>query len=927
MSQDDAEVASGVVLEELSSWSEEMCRRELPSVLPRLLSMYQCSESWIEHIRILKIIVEMFLPHMNHLTLEETLFSQVLPKSIKLFDGMICELTSEARELSSQNLEIQVTIRNILQAMVQVIGGFTGCVRHVCATQKSVFLGSIQSLPSFILHIIKSAFVHCKNSECVYSGRLHLVSDLLQVLFKEAYSLQKQLMGLLDTVCLDPSVDENNALIMVGVIHSLLDICSVISGMDQAFHANTWKFIIKQSLKHHSVIKSQLRHREIISSLCEDILFSFHSCLQLAEQITQPAAQGNADYRLFQKTLKLCRFFANSLLHYTKECLPFLSDSCCTLHQLYLQIHSKFLSLCAAKTSKAQQEEIASTFLVLLDPLISQLLKSQPFVQAVLASKLALPCELQLPQVLLLVVAMDKLPSQPQDVQTLWSTEDMTRRSILKGIFYNFGQCSGELSLPTHLQGTKGKGQAEVPVTLYQHVCVHLCAFVASFHSSLFPRLDAALLNAVLSTNMSTSLLAMDVWCFLARYGTAKLGAHHVTLVAHLVKSCHGKCVQLTNLSILLKRLLFFMAAPHQVQFIQKFSPKEADNLHLWQYISLQAFDADLRKPVACELVRVCRAQCRKWLSSTRTLAELDSLNTALSVVLTVCNSAGEALDSRQLTAVTEVLGELWTFINVEQIISQPYVQQAFSLLLQLLAFFIQTVDLQLISQVVNVLTSVIKLEPPDHVSLAVLDFISSLGKLYISQTIRDKVLPSLSCILTSLIVNKNWLLEQHTLEAFTQFAEGTKHEEIVPQCLGSEEIKNKVVSFLEKTESVDEAEVATVDNVKQEKGTFWEPAAKVTVEEVKTSAFQPHTKRARRVLPFEEEYRSVFKAAARALETTEFLLKHSLAPAWLLPELEALQGRIEKLKRCVLTGGSTCAQSPRPALTRFDTLPLPTWL
>ena len=40
-------------------------------------------------------------------------------------------------------------------------------------------------------------------------------------------------------------------------------------------------------------------------------------------------------------------------------------------------------------------------------------------------------------------------------------------------------------------------------------------------------------------------------------------------------------------------------------------------------------------------------------------------------------------------------------------------------------------------------------------------------------------------------------------------------------------------------TESVDEAEVATVDNVKQEKGTFWEPAAKVTVEEVKTSAFQ----------------------------------------------------------------------------------------
>ncbi|XP_034368914.2 FIGNL1-interacting regulator of recombination and mitosis isoform X1 [Arvicanthis niloticus] len=904
MSQGDAVVVSGVSLEELSSWTEEMCRRELPSVLPGLLSIYQRSESWIEHIRILKIIVEMFLPHMNHLTLEETLFSQVFPKTIKLFDGMICELTSDARELSSQNLEIQVTIRNILQTMVQFVGALTGCVHHVCATQESIFLGNIHSLLSFILHVIKSTFVHCKNSESVYSGRLHLVSDLLQILFKEAYSLQKQLMELLDMVCLSPSEDENNILIMVEVIHSLLDICSVISSMDQAFHANTWKFIIKQSLKHQSVIKSQLKHKEIISRACEDILFSFHSCLQLAEQITQPTAQNNADYRLFQKTLKLCRFFANSLLHYTKEFLPFLSDSCCILHQLYLQIYSKFPpSLYAAKISKVQQEEIAGTFLVVLDPLISQLLKSQPFLQVVLARTLDLPCELQLPQVLFLVVVMDKLPSQPEDVQTLWCKETITRMSVLKAIFYNIGQCSCELSLPTHLQGVKSKGQAEVPVTLYQHVCVHMCAFVASFHPSVFPELDAALLNAVLSTNMSTSLLAMDVWCFLARYGSAELGAYHVTLVAHLIKSCPGKCIQLSNLSILLKRLFFFMAPPNQVEFIQKFSPKEADNLNLWQYISFQALSADLRKQVACEVVRVCTVQCRKWLSSSHTLAELDSLNTALSVLLTVCSSAGEALDSRQLTAVTEVVGQLWAFIDIEQIISQPCVQQAFSLLLQLLAIFIQTVDLQLINQVVNVLNSVIKLEPPDHVSLAVLDFISSLGKLYISQTLRDKVLPNLSCILASLLDNKNWLLEQHTLEAFTRFAEGTEHEEIVPQCLSSEEIKKKVVSFLEKTESVHETEAATVDNVKQERGTFWEPVAKVTVEEAKEVAFQPCTKRARQESLFEAEYRSIFQAAERALETTEFLLKRSLAPAWLLPELEALQERIEKLKCCVLRG------------------------
>ncbi|XP_027272969.1 uncharacterized protein C1orf112 homolog isoform X5 [Cricetulus griseus] len=173
MSQDDEVEASRAMLDELNSWSREVCRRELPSVLPRLLSMYQHSESWIEHIRILKIIIDMFLPHMNHLTLEQTLFSQILPKTIKLFDGMMYELNTQAGELSSQNLEIQVTLRNILQTMVQILGGLTGCVQHVCTTQDSIILENIHSLPSSILHIIKETFVHCKcqTFSRLFSGR------------------------------------------------------------------------------------------------------------------------------------------------------------------------------------------------------------------------------------------------------------------------------------------------------------------------------------------------------------------------------------------------------------------------------------------------------------------------------------------------------------------------------------------------------------------------------------------------------------------------------------------------------------------------------------------------------------------------------------------------------------------------------------
>ena len=48
--------------------------------------------------------------------------------------------------------------------MVQLLGALTGCVQHVCTTQESIILENIHSLPSSVLHVIKSTFVHCKVS-------------------------------------------------------------------------------------------------------------------------------------------------------------------------------------------------------------------------------------------------------------------------------------------------------------------------------------------------------------------------------------------------------------------------------------------------------------------------------------------------------------------------------------------------------------------------------------------------------------------------------------------------------------------------------------------------------------------------------------------------------------------------------------------
>lgn len=52
----------------------------------------------------------------------------------------------------------------------------------------------------------------------MYCGHLHLIADLLQAMFKETYSLQKQLMELFDQISVGSGSAEDNITDMVSGI-------------------------------------------------------------------------------------------------------------------------------------------------------------------------------------------------------------------------------------------------------------------------------------------------------------------------------------------------------------------------------------------------------------------------------------------------------------------------------------------------------------------------------------------------------------------------------------------------------------------------------------------------------------------------------------------------------------------------------------
>uniref|UniRef100_UPI003AAD2BB8 FIGNL1-interacting regulator of recombination and mitosis n=1 Tax=Centroberyx gerrardi TaxID=166262 RepID=UPI003AAD2BB8 len=860
----------------------------------------------------------MFLPHIGLSELEAECFSQVLPKAVKMFDSLMTEISNQAGGLSSQNTELRALLRNILQAMVQIIDAMSACVRHVCSFEEAPDLDAIRSLPSCILKVLRDTFQHCKESEVVYCGRLSLVADLLQGLYKEAYSLQKGLMELLDRISLDSNASEEEISDIVTGIHNLLDICSIISNLDIALHANTWKFIIKQSVKYQSLVEEHLRHGDISSSLCDNLLASIHSCLELAEQIKyvglQEAAQ-SPEYKLFQKTTKMCRFFANTLVHYIKEFKSFLTKYCSCFHQLYLQIISKFPpSLSAPALPSPLSEELNMAALVPMEALLSQLLPLRSFAEVVLQQDQRFSAECELPQCLLLVSVLGQLASQPDEVLQLWYngsqfSEETPRLPLYQALFSSFRRCCIERRVPVLLPGVMMKGQAQGQVTLHHHVCVQLCASVAALPTVYFPMLERCLVEAVLQADTQTALLATDVWCFTARYGTAELCLHHVFLIAHLVKTCAGECYQLSHLGLLLRRMVFLMTPNHQVELVERFPPSQVENLPVWRHVLLKALSHDTRHRIETDIIGLTQKALTDWQNGGYKLGQVDKVNMVLLSLLVVVRGESSPEEQCVLSAL-RIVTQLWLRMCPNQVQTHPVLQCTLQLLLSISAVLVKSVEPQVICQALVCVAALVSQKCPDEVMLAALEFLASLGKVFVPHDSQNQVLPRLSSLFGVLLADRSWLLHQHALEAFSHFAEMTNHEEVISQSLSVEDIKTKVVNYLSKTVNAQEDVESRLERLKLETPVIEQHnesletnketvANKLDAEAAADS--EPCPKRARQETSA-EEYSRYVQTAESALKALQALTEGEATtaappPQWLGSRLQELQILITQIR------------------------------
>ncbi|KAK4469727.1 hypothetical protein MN116_007251 [Schistosoma mekongi] len=119
----------------------------------------------------------------------------------------------------------------------------------------------------------------------------------------------------------------------------------------------------------------------------------------------------------------------------------------------------------------------------------------------------------------------------------------------------------------------------------YTTTLQQICSSVCGLPMTCFPYLETVLLSSVLSEHPFVHLLAMDVWCFVARYGTGDLCLHYVTILTKLVnrvaerlkmENCINKSKSLSlthtvsRLSHLLSRLIVFLTPKQQSVYLNQ---------------------------------------------------------------------------------------------------------------------------------------------------------------------------------------------------------------------------------------------------------------------------------------------------------------------------------------------------------------------
>ncbi|XP_049813395.1 uncharacterized protein C1orf112 homolog isoform X2 [Schistocerca nitens] len=571
------------LLAKIKEWTVDEVKEKIDEVVPVLVSTLECSEKSVT-LQAVQVLLGSCLQCLSVNNAENVLLQYALPTVRHIFaealEGVQLILAS-----SEDEDQIVDSLVSLLQVCIEMLKCLEITLQYIIS-QGNVDAFVVPSVPRMVIAVLQESFKHCQKSESTYGSVLHLISEVLMELFNKSHDVLLNFLAVLSENLQFNCIFEDEVTLLTEVLESFGYLCEHMKGLGVKVLADSWKGYILLVEKYSKDLKPYLNVTAPIKFLVQEIAEFSDSVMNVQNEYDKPDIIKNLKVTSFELKLilKLCESYAG-----------YLSDSYTDLFHLLITLHR--LSphfLLWKKVPTGITEEIERYLSIGADPLLSHLLEDRCFVQEFFQQIETVREDEDLPGFIGLSVGiMKKLTHCEHSARTLWLSED-SGNNLLRVIFSKLDTCHSVLSSAIRIPATVPNGELPKLLDVYETILIHIAAVIVTTPVSEFASVETLLFENIFKHDFWRALLAGDVWCIVARYGSPDLCLHHLMLLVDMLKLLDwssGYRPEVVQIISLIKRLYPLLPEKHKAQIIQSYPLPE--NIVLWCVLQPSSAVAD----------------------------------------------------------------------------------------------------------------------------------------------------------------------------------------------------------------------------------------------------------------------------------------------------------------------------------------------
>lgn len=769
-------------------------RKDVKEVIPKAIISFHKALDHKEKVEVLMFLCNELMPNVSLLDLEVAFLCNVFPKVAELVDKIFLEIDETLQLQGQSSTNKSEILHNLLMLLLKIMECIENCVKHIHETFSSINITQVHSLPVPVLLIVKSIFQHCKKSENAYGSLFEDVSQQLSNMFRKAFELQKDLMQLMNVKIENLTVNssEEDLQNITAVCHSLLDICDITEQIDANITHGIWKSLMRLIMTNKERIKNHLEMERIVLQLCSTLEIKLQTYEKLFKNKEQ-TEQCQQSVSLFSKVSKVLKFLIKLLMNFVQSFQGFLifSSFKCILNLIF-----SILSLTSGTKLLTIGEDFKESLTIVVEPLLQILVLNKNFADLLTRFDQEVDPKNQFSRCYILANVVILLPTLSDVMFTYWVNpvnypEDEPRISVFEALFQSFDACYVEISLPVWLPGTMCNGKPQRFVSFYEYVVSRLTASITGIPSEYFHIVERILLTNVLDRSLTCSLMAIDVWCFVARWASADLCYCHVKLFLDWLSTISWKNnVAKARLRVLVRRLLPLMATEHQELLLKNYSPLLGANVEIWSLVPLHKMIEPVREQVSQSLVPLLNSVLRKWLNKDLSNAELDKYLYCLQNIVSHSTTLEYLRNDQKSELILLVVQLFDVFFDLFHQIPQSCWSSFIGILNSILPLM-QPNDF---TKVLRMIAKTVVLFKNDVQNINIARFMCECGKRTFPIEQSESTL--ISEIFQNLVSSGSWLIHTEAFLALKRFAEVTPYTPVLEQCI-PDELKAHFQAFI----------------------------------------------------------------------------------------------------------------------------------